>query len=73
MAFSVTYRTKSGKIKTKHVNRSRVVAGARVVLTEKIIPLKEFDVRLMAAVKEEVGMAGGFAAWAEIQNIIDGD
>jgi hypothetical protein len=73
VAFCVTYKTKSGKIKTKWVNRARVTSGARMVLTEKTIPLKEFDAMLLSAVKNELGMAGGFVAWAEIQNIIDGD
>lgn len=72
-AFCVTYKTKSGRIKTKWVNRARVVAGARIILTEKTIPLKQFDAMLLSVVKAELEMTGGFAAWAEIQNIIDGD
>jgi hypothetical protein len=72
-AFCVTYKAKTGKIKTKWVNRARVVTGARIVLTEKIIPIKELNDNLIISASNSLGMSRGMAEWSEIQNIIDGD
>lgn len=53
-AFCVTYKTKYGKIKTKWVMRKQLTAGARIVLTEKNIPIKPYDAALMSVVQQNL-------------------